>query len=73
STESGLLIMSTREMESQMGVMIEENQYKDYKSVSKVKFPHSYKQIVGPQTMDISVDEIEVNPKLDEALFKIEE
>jgi hypothetical protein len=73
STESGLLILTVKEVETQMGTMSQENHYNDYKAVSKVKFPQSYKQSFGPQSMDISVDEIEVNPKLDEALFKIEE
>src|SRR5690606_13425048 len=62
STESGLLVLSTEELQTQMGTMMQETYYEDYKAVKKVKFPFAYKQIVGPQAMSISVQDIEVNP-----------
>lgn len=73
SVESGLLVLSTQEVETQMGMMTQETHYENYKAVNKVKFPHTYKQNAGPQSMEITVNEVEVNPDLEEGLFKIEE
>ncbi len=60
--ESGLKIQS----DSEQGTAI----YGDYREVEGMHFPHSIKQEMGPQVLDIRLDEVELNAGLEDSLFK---
>lgn len=70
---SGLKVKSQQTMEnSQMGTIQQTTYYKDYKEVNGYLFPHSLTQEINEQTMEIKVEEIEINPKIDDQVFEID-
>jgi zinc protease len=46
--------------------------FSDYKEVNGVKFAHTVSQSMGPMTFKFVATSIEVNPKLDDAIFKVQ-
>ncbi len=46
--------------------------YSDYREVSGIMVPHKTVQQAGPQTVEMTVDEISINSGLDSSLFVIE-
>jgi hypothetical protein len=71
--ESGYLVKSVTILESPQGSFTQTSVLSDYQKVGKIMYPHKIDQSTGPQTMNIKVTEVEVNPKLNKSLFKISE
>lgn len=59
--ESGLKIQS----HSQEGTVL----YGDYKEIDGLLFPHSIKQEMGPQMLEVHLESVELNTGLDDDLF----
>ena len=72
STETGLIVATVSVSEGPQGSMMEETIYMDYKEVDGVKFPHQMKVAAGPQRIEMTVNEIKVNIKIDDSVFAVE-
>jgi len=72
STESGLLVASISTSEGPQGSVMEETVYMDYKQVDGVSLPHTMKVAAGPQKIEMTVNEIALNPKIDDSVFAVE-
>ena len=66
SVESGFLILSQEATDAGMSEAL----YSDYKSVKKVMVPHKILRNAGPQKMELKVEKVVLNPKVDEETFK---
>ena len=62
--ETGLLYMMIDELGSK-------SYYDNYKEIGGVKFPHKNKLVDSGVTVYMYVEEIEINPELDEDMFKL--
>lgn len=45
--------------------------YGDYRTVGKVKFPHSVKQQMGPQMVEMTLTEVKLNTKMKDDIFQV--
>lgn len=70
STSTNLLVKRVETLEAQGQTIMQESTYGDYKAIKKVLFPHSINQTVGPQKMEMKVNEIEVNKTYDASMFE---
>lgn len=70
--ETGLKVKFTKIVETPQGNLTSTWEYKDYKEVEGIKFPFSLSQSVGPQRLNVSVDEVKINGELPENVFKVE-
>jgi predicted Zn-dependent peptidase len=68
SVKSGLLVAAE---ETNEGILITQT-LSDYKAVKKVMFPYTIVQNVGPQKMDLKVEEVVVNGKIDSDTFNLD-
>ena len=68
---SGLKIRQKSEIESPMGKTSVVIDFKDYKSVSDIKFPHLLKQDMGVVVLDLKVKAIKINQNLDDSIFEV--
>ena len=66
SVQSGFLILSQETTDAGMSEAL----YSDYKSVKKVMVPHKILRNAGPQKMELKVEKVVLNPKVDEETFK---
>lgn len=73
SSESGLKIKEVKEIETTQGVFEQETYYSDYKETDGLKFPFTIKQYFGIQELDLKVTNIEINSRIEDETFKIEE
>mgnify|MGYP006072788529 CR=1 FL=1 len=64
--ESGFLILSQEASDGGMSEAL----YLDYKSVKKVMVPHKILRNFGPQKMELKVEKVVLNPKVEEDTFK---
>lgn len=69
--KSGLKVKQIEFKETSRGVMEQAMEISDYKEISGILFPHTMQMSVGGQSLKISVQNIAVNPKLKDDLFKI--
>lgn len=67
SVKTGFLIMSR---EADDNGSINEAVYSDYKAVKKILVPHKILQNFGPQKMEMKVEKVTINPKVDGNSFK---
>ncbi|MDB4062407.1 hypothetical protein N9515_10800, partial [Vicingaceae bacterium] len=65
SVESGFLILSQETTDAGISEVL----YSDYKSVKNVVIPHKILRNAGPQKMELKVEKIVLNPKLEENTF----
>lgn len=72
SVKTGYLVMVQELQESPQGSFMMESLYSDYKDVKGVKVPYQVLQNMGPQKMDLKVEKVELNPKLDKETFMIQ-
>jgi predicted Zn-dependent peptidase len=70
--DNGYLLKSESTLETPQGAFTQTSIMGDYKKVGKIIYPHKIDQSTGPQTMNIKVEEVKVNPKLDKDLFKVD-
>jgi zinc protease len=69
--ESGLKLRQKNETENPMGKMTIVIDYKDYKEVDGVKFPHQLKQDMGMMAFDMNVKSIKINQNLEDNIFEL--
>lgn len=69
---SGLKVQSVKEVKTQQGTNAVPTKYDNYKEVNGVKFPHTTSVSMGPMNLKFEVSAIEVNPTIDDAIFKIQ-
>jgi len=67
--ETHLLLVSETKSESAMGEQSARARVLDYKKVGGVLYPHTTRAKVGPQTIQLTVEKIEWDVKLDNAIF----
>lgn len=70
--ESGLKVQIVRTVKTPQGDVAVPTRFQDYKEVNGVKFPHTMVVSQGPMTFKFEMANIEVNPTLDDALFKVQ-
>jgi predicted Zn-dependent peptidase len=70
--QTGLKFKSVSVSEEEGETVVAETIYKEYAKTGDIMFPSKMTQIAGPQTIDLSVDEMILNPKLDDKDFSIE-
>ncbi|WP_114777532.1 insulinase family protein [Botryobacter ruber] len=68
---SGLLVKTINSLESPQGIITQTKNFKDYKEVSGVKFPHVVETTIGPQVIKAEVKSVEVNKGIPEEVFKL--
>jgi hypothetical protein len=56
---------------SQMGKLPLEMELSDWRDVGGIKYPHKLQRKEGPQTIDIIIDKIELDPPLDPSTFAL--
>lgn len=69
--ETGLRLKIQITQETPMGQMSIITLFGDYKEVQGVKFPHTIKQQLGPQAIDMKVSTITINSGLTPATFSV--
>lgn len=70
--ESGLLLRQITPITSPQGSFNQTTDFLDYKEVDGVKYPHKLSQQVGPQTISLEAEKIELNKEVADDLFKVE-
>lgn len=68
---TGLKVKTLRQQTSAMGNVDLISRFSDYQDVNGIKFPSKIKQWMGTIETSYTVESIEVNPVLDDALFKV--
>lgn len=71
-TASGLRVRSVATQDTPMGEITVTSNFADYREVEGIKFPFQINQQLGPQGMDLKVEEIKLNSGLSDDLFKVE-
>ncbi|MEQ6167882.1 MULTISPECIES: insulinase family protein [unclassified Ekhidna] len=71
-TETGLKTRYSKTTETPQGAFTQTVDYLDYKEVNGVMFPHTLKQTMGPQKIEMKASEILVNQEISEETFKVE-
>lgn len=71
--ESGLLVKNAAKLKTQMGEMPVETLFSEYTATEGVKAPHKIVQKIGGgmQTLNITIDKVEVNAKIDADRFDL--
>jgi hypothetical protein len=69
---TGLKLQSVKEVKGPQGTNLVPTKFGDYKEVGGVKFPHTTSISMGPMNLKFDVSAIEVNPTLDDTLFKVQ-
>ncbi|WP_187262216.1 insulinase family protein [Pontibacter beigongshangensis] len=69
--ETGLLVKTINSMQSPQGVITQTRNYKNYKEVNGIKFPHIVETSFGPQTIKTEVQSVEVNKGISDDVFKL--
>jgi len=69
---SGLKIQNVKEVKTPQGMSSVPTRFDNYKEVNGIKFPHTTSVSMGPMNLKFEVSAIEVNPTLDDAIFKVQ-
>lgn len=69
---SGLQVYSESTQETPQGDMTITTSIKNYIETQGVKFPSEISQVVGPQTIDVKLNEVQVNRRMSNGDFKID-
>jgi zinc protease len=70
--ESGLKVQTVEQVKTPQGEVAIPTKFQNYKEVSGVKFPHTIMVSQGPMTFNFQVSSLEVNPAMDDAIFKVQ-
>ena len=70
--DTGLKVKFSKVLETPQGNLSSTWEYKNYKEVNGIKFPFSLSQSVGPQRINVVVEEVKINGELPADTFKIE-
>lgn len=69
---TGLKVKVSATIDGPQGATTQTSSYQNYKEVKGVKMPHTVIQNMGPLTFKAEVTSLEINPVLEDALFKVE-
>lgn len=69
-TESGLKVKTSATMNTQMGEMVQTTLFDNYQEVNGIQVPYSMTQSVGPQSFDITVENVTLNEDIEDSVFK---
>jgi outer membrane lipoprotein-sorting protein len=72
AVDSGLKIMSMSTQETPQGEITQTTVIKSYKEVDGLKFASEIDQQAGPQQVQMTIDEVTINPNLKNSDFSIE-
>jgi predicted Zn-dependent peptidase len=70
--ETGLKVQTSEQVKTPQGEIVVPTRFQDYKEVNGVKFAHTMLVSQGPMNFKFQVSSLEVNPVLDDALFKVQ-
>ncbi len=70
--ETGLKVQTMEMTKTPQGEIPVPTKFQEYKEVSGVKFPHVMLISQGPMNFKFQVSSLEVNPTLDDAIFKVQ-
>jgi zinc protease len=70
--ETGLKLQSVKEVKTPQGTNAVPTKFDNYKEVNGIKFPHTTSISMGQMNLKFEVSAIEVNPAIDESIFKIQ-
>ncbi len=70
--ETGLKLQSVKEVKTPQGTNAVPTKFDNYKEVNGIKFPHTTSVSMGPMNLKFEVSSVEVNPSIDDAIFKIQ-
>jgi outer membrane lipoprotein-sorting protein len=72
--KSGLKIKSEQTISSQMGTINQETYFDDYKEIEEGYIvPHTLTQNLNGQTIEITVENVEINANIDDTIFEIDQ
>lgn len=69
--QTGLKVQTSTVQRGPQGEMVMNVGYGDYKPVNGVQIPHTIRQPMGPATMTLTVDKVEVNKGLKDSEFTV--
>lgn len=72
SVESGLLLGSEEMTETPQGSFMNSSTYSEYTTIKGVKYPFKIVEGVGPQTIEMYMNELKVNPKVGDDKYAVE-
>ena len=72
SVESGRLLRSSESVDTPQGAMEIVVDYSNFKTTNGYTFPANIKQLVGPQVIEIVIDEMQINKRLADTDFKVD-
>jgi len=67
-----LKIQELESIESPQGNVTSTTQYLDYKEVNGIKIPHTVAQNQGAMSFKFELVKVEINPVIEDALFKLD-
>jgi hypothetical protein len=70
--ETGLKVQAIETVKGPQGEIAVPAKFQDYKEVKGIKFPHTLLISQGPMNFKFEISGIEINPTLDDSLFKVE-
>ncbi|MBL7872335.1 MAG: insulinase family protein [Cyclobacteriaceae bacterium] len=70
--ETGLKVQTMEMAKTPQGEIAVPTKFQEYKEVNGVKFPHVMLVSQGPMNFKFEVSSLEVNPMLDDAIFKVQ-
>jgi zinc protease len=70
--QTGLKTQTVQTVKGPQGDMMITLKYDNYKDVNGVKIPHTISQSQGPMNLKFEVSSVEVNPVIDDAVFKVQ-
>jgi zinc protease len=70
--ETSLKVQTLEQVKTPQGEIAVPTKYQDYKDINGIKFPHTVLVSQGPMNLKFQVSGLEVNPVLEDALFKVQ-
>ncbi len=67
---TGLMLKSETTVDTPQGQITQTTMFDGYRKAGNVLFPYKIKQTIGPQNMDITVDNIEINTGIADDIFE---
>lgn len=70
--DSGIELKTTTEMDAGGAKQVIESEMSNYQTVEGIMLPHTIKQMLnGTQVVQMTIDKVEINPAMDDGLFKM--
>ncbi|MCH2197159.1 MAG: insulinase family protein [Flavobacteriales bacterium] len=72
SVDTGLLVSTVSTEETPQGGMTVASMIEEYKEFSGIQFPVKVSQVVGPQVIEVTLDNVSVNKRISNSEFKVD-